>query len=106
MSAVGSTGKRAGARRAAPARPVGRLLALAVGVTLCVVAWGFLVLNAIDFGTAARGGESSAWWLLGVCSLGAVACLFIGLILIARIARVLGITADPEKPAGGRRAAR
>ncbi len=88
-------GKRVGARRKRTFRPV--LLALALGVTLSVVAWAYLVLAAIDFGKEARGGNGTAWLLLAVASLGAVACLFLGLILISRTARALGITGDPER---------
>lgn len=106
MSAVGTTGKRAGARRASPGRPRATLLALALGITCCVIAWGYLVFTAIDFGAAARNGESDAWWLLGGCSVGAVACLFVGLMLIARLSRALGVTGEPDRPVGGRRAAR
>ena len=91
---VVAQGKRVGARRKRTFRPV--LLALALGVTLSVVAWGYLVLAAIDFGKEARGGNGSAWLLLGLASIGAVACLFLGLILISRTARALGITGNPD----------
>ena len=84
------TGKRAGPKRKRRFDAV--LLLLALAVTVCVVAWGYLVKAAIDFGVSARGGESGAWLFLGLASLGAVACLFIGLILVARILRRLGIT--------------
>lgn len=108
MSAVASQGKRAGPRRAA--RPAHRirpaLLGLATAITLCVVAWGYLVFTAIDFGVLARSGQTEAWWFLGMSSLGAAACLFLGLILIGRLTRELGVTAGPERPAGGKRAAR
>lgn len=67
-------------------------------MTLAVVAWGYLVYAAIDFGATARGGESTAWWFLALASLGAVACLFVGLMLIARLLRRLGITSDPATP--------
>lgn len=116
-------GKRAGSRRGPRPhksfRPV--LLALALGITLSVVAWGYLVYAAIDFGSTARGGDSTAWWFLAVASIGAVACLFFGLMLIARLLRQLGITQppappgspdgegdgpEPPRPIGGRRAAR
>jgi hypothetical protein len=103
-------GSRRGPRPKRSFRPV--LLLLALGVTGCIVAWGYLVWAAIDFGNTARGGDSTAWWLLGLASLGAVACLFVGLMLIAAITRRLGITKAPEKqseeprPVGGRRAAR
>ena len=66
-------------------------------MTLAVVAWGYLVFAAIDFGSSARGGQVVAWWLLAVASLGAVACLFVALILMARISRRLGITRRPER---------
>jgi hypothetical protein len=97
-------------------------------VTLAVVAWGYLVYAAIDFGATARSGNPEAWWFLAVASLGAVACLFVGLMLIVRLLRRLGITSGAEaapppdeagsageageakpvatRPVGGRRAAR
>jgi hypothetical protein len=84
-------------------------------MTASIVAWGYLVYLAIDFGTSARGGESRAWWFLGLSSLGAVLCLFLGLVLVARLLRALGITAPPPshdapptptRTPGGRRAAR
>src|SRR5688500_5872456 len=57
-------GKHAGARTVERPEPVphgarsgrGALLALALGTTLCLVAWGYLVWAAIDFGRKARGG--------------------------------------------------
>lgn len=113
---MASSGKRAGSRRG-PKQRTGlnrAALALAAGVTLCVVAWGYLVWVAIDFGTSARSGQSGAWALLALASIGAMACLFAGLLMIARLLRVLGITSAPDEPseptaprvAGGRRAAR
>jgi hypothetical protein len=63
-----------------------------------VVAWGYLVYAAIDFGATARGGESQAWWFLAVSSFGAVACLFIGLMLVARLLRRLGISGGSPEP--------
>lgn len=108
--APATAGKRAGSRRAArPERSFQpRLLGLALAVTAAVVAWGYLVYAAIDFGTQARGGESAAWFFLALASVGAVACLFVGLMLIARLGRALGLTRDPATPApppGGRRRA-
>lgn len=110
-----SEGKHAGSRRGP--RPKRRfqpaLFLLALGVTGCIVAWGYLVYAAIDFGSTARGGDSNAWWFLALASVGAVACLFVGLLLVARITRRLGITKPPApktpdepRPIGGRRAAR
>ncbi|WP_121253682.1 hypothetical protein [Nocardioides ferulae] len=95
-------GKRAGARRGTRRRPAlqPRLLGLALAVTVSVVAWGYLVYAAIDFGAAARGGDRDAWWFLALASLGAVACLFVGLMLVARLLRELGITRPPEPETG------
>jgi len=117
-----TSGKRAGSRRGArsprPARTLGRAaLAICVGITLCVIAWGYLVYAAIDFGTAARGGSgSSAWALMGLASLGAIACLFVGLLLVSRLLEALrGSSSSSEdaaspppgpRPVGGKRAAR
>ena len=114
---MASSGKRAGSRRGVKQRsaPDPAALGLAIGITLCVVAWGYLVYLAIDFGTSARSGASGSWALLGLASIGAIACLFAGLVLIGRLLRTLGITTAPDGPppeptpprvAGGRRAAR
>lgn len=107
-------GSRRGPRRQRTFQPA--LLLLALGITACIVAWGYLVYAAIDFGSTARGGDSTAWWFLGLASVGAVACLFVGLMLVARLLRRLGITSGPPpkqpdepvepRPIGGRRAAR
>lgn len=116
-----ATGKRAGSRKGAKQkasfnRPA---LVLALAITACVVAWGYLVYLAIDFGTSARAGDSGAWALLVLSSLGAVACLFAGLLFVSRLLRALGLsshTDEDDSPApepaqahrtpGGRRAAR
>ena len=91
---------------------------LALGITFSIVAWGYLVYAAIDFGASARNGSSTAWGFLALASVGAVACLFFGLMLVAHLLRQLGITKSPERPdpehddpdqprpIGGRRAAR
>ncbi|MEZ5095616.1 MAG: hypothetical protein R2731_05600 [Nocardioides sp.] len=107
-----ATGKRGGSRRSArPRAGLGPdVLFLASGITLAVVAWGYLVYTAIDFGAQARGGESTAWWFLALASVGAVACLFGALMLVARLARALGLVRPPGggPPAaggGGHRAA-
>lgn len=84
-------GKRAGSRRGPRTKrqfsPA--LLGLSLGVTALVVAWGYLVVAAIDFGTEARSGRSEAWWFLALASVGAVACLFAGLMLVTRILQLL-----------------
>lgn len=103
------TAKRAGSRRAPrPRRGLSRpLLLLAAGITGCVVAWGYLVYAAVDFGRTARAGDAAAWWFLGLAALGGVACLFVGLMLGARLLRAVGVVADRSaRPVGGRRAAR
>lgn len=94
-------GKHGGSRRGAKPKPSFRpgLLALALGVTLAVVAWGYLVYAAVDFGSKGRGGDDRAWWFLGLAGVGAVACLFIGLMLIVRLLRTLGLTSGPEPEA-------
>ena len=113
--ALVSTGKRAGSRKGAPQPRTLNRSALLIGaaITLCVVAWGYLVYAAIDFGTAARGGSgSTAWLFMGLACLGAIACLFVGLLLVARLMRALGVTSPPDspdappRPVGGKRAAR
>jgi hypothetical protein len=85
------------------------LLLLALGITAAVVAWGYLVYLAIDFGTDARDGDSMGWWMLGLATVGAIACLFLGMILGARFFQRLRADATPPPPPrtpGGRRAAR
>ena len=108
-----SSGKRAGSRQKRGFRP--SLLVLALAITLCVVAWGYLVYAAIDFGSAARQEEDdAAWFYLAVAAVGAVACLFLGFMLVARFSRAIGLTAAPAPrpkrdaavPKGGKRAAR
>lgn len=112
MTAVAG-GKRAGERTKARLRP--DLLLLAVGITFALVAWGYLVLASIDFGATARhDGKGSAWLLLAVAALGAMACLFLAFMLAVRLSRALGLTStpapppkrDPNAPKGGKRAAR
>ena len=111
---MGSTGKRAGARRAAaPRRGLdGGALLLSTGVTLCVIAWGFLVYAAIEFGVTARAGESPAWAFMGLAAVGAMACLFFGLMLGSLLLEKLSTPRSPAddlpatRPAGGKRAAR
>jgi hypothetical protein len=74
-----------------------------------VVAWGYLVYLAIDFGTAARDGDAAGWWLLALATVGAIACLFLALMLGTRlVARLRDGSASPTppRPPGGRRAAR
>ena len=101
-------GKHSGARRAAPAPSSSgrRRLVLGVSCALLVVAWIVLVKAAIDFGQSARGGDSSAWIFLVIASLGAIACLFAGLLLGVRLLVALGVLSEVPRVAGGRRARR
>ena len=90
-------------------RQTGPLLLLALGITAAVVAWGYLVYLAINFGTKARDGDTAAWWFLGLATIGAIACLFAGMMLVVRLfVRLKGGVPPPRPPRmpGGRRAAR
>ena len=107
-------GSRKAPRSARPPRSNDRHAAVyAAGVTFAVVAWGYLVWAAIDFGATARSGNSAAWTFLVLACIGAASCLFAGLMLGVRLLTVVGILAPPPgspeapaRPAGGRRAAR
>ena len=90
---------RAGARRGErPKRQLDlRLAGIAAAATFALVAWGFLVWAAIDFGRSARGGDGQAWLFLAIASLGAVACLFLALMLATVLLRMVGILAE-RKP--------
>jgi len=116
-----TTGKRTTqGRHAAPARleestapkrssSTGPLLLLALGITAAVVAWGYLVYLAIDFGTSARDGDATGWWMLALSTIGAIACLFIAMMLGTRLFAKIkaGVPPPgPPRPPGGRRAAR
>lgn len=94
MSTVAEgAGKRAGSRKA-PKKKVSvepSLLLHAGGVTFCVIAWGYLVMAAIDFGASAREGSPQAWLFLLVACIGAACCLFAGLMLGSRLLSALGL---------------
>ena len=82
---------------------------LSLLVTLTLVAWGVLVFAAIDFGREARSGEPDAWTFLGLAAAGATACLFVTMILGAKLVGLVRgrtATAPPPRLPGGRRAAR
>jgi len=89
--------------------PHGRaMIVLAAGATATLVAWGFLVIQAISFGAAAKDGKGAAWVFLFLATLGATACLFMALILGNKL-RLLLKGDEPIKPTripGGRRASR
>ena len=103
MTGVGKHTGEPTERRPLPRR---RLLVLALGITLTLVAWGFLVWAAIDFGADARGGETLAWVFLALATLGATACLFVTLILGTKVLAVLRGETPHPRTAGGRRASR
>lgn len=103
------TGERAEESTAyvAPKPPRRKILVLALIVTATLVAWGVLVYAAIDFGAEARSGEPTAWAFLAISTLGAAACLFVTLLLGARmLALIKGREQAPPRPGGGHRAAR
>ena len=82
-------GARRGERRRRQFQPL--VVGIAAASVLALVAWAFLVWAAIDFGRTARGGDSQAWLFLAIASLGAVACLFLALMLGTLLLRKLGI---------------
>lgn len=83
---------------------------IALGITATLVAWGFLVWAAIDFGGQARAGATIAWAFLALATVGAAACLFIALILAGRVIDAFRSPLNPPPhtlvPPGGRRARR
>jgi hypothetical protein len=101
-------GRHSGARRAAqrPSSSGRRRLLLGGGCVLLVIAWIVLVKAAIDFGRSARAGDGSAWIFLVIASLGAIACLFAGLVLGVRLLVALNVLSEVPRVAGGRRARR
>jgi disulfide bond formation protein DsbB len=100
-------GKHSGERTEQVAHPRRRLIVLTLGITATLVAWGFLVWAAIDFGAQARGGETPAWAFLGLATIGAAACLFLTLILGTKVLATLrGQPRAPATVSAGRRAAR
>jgi hypothetical protein len=117
-----TTGKRAAPRHSGPRADGspetrrggalggrGPLLLLALGITAAVIAWGFLVYLAIDFGTSARDGDAAGWWLLALTTIGAIACLFVAMMLGTRLVAAFRdgpAPSGPPRPPGGRRAAR
>lgn len=88
---VGSAQKRQGGGRS-----LAGVLLLAAGVTATVVAWGVLDLAAIAFGRSARDGQEGDWMFLALATVGAIACMFLAILLAARIQAVL--RGDPTRP--------
>lgn len=92
-------GARRGSRRAVrQRRPLARrAFGLLGGALVAGVAWAVLVYAGIRFGQSARGGDGLAWLFLLIAALGAVACLFLALMLGSHAWRSLGST--PRTPA-------
>lgn len=89
--------------------PKRQIFVLALLIVLTLVAWGALVYAAIAFGRDARSGDAASWTFLGIASAGATACLFVTMILGARLVGVVRARQQPAPPPrlpGGRRAAR
>ena len=90
------------------------LVALVAGAVASGFAWYFLVRAAVDFGHAARGGQTAAWAFTGAATLGAIGCMLLMFVLLARTSRTAGTmrasraarVSKPQRSAGGRRAAR
>lgn len=108
-----AVGRHSDTRTEQPAAGLDRssrvIAALATALTIALVAWIYLVWLAIDFGARARAGTGGeAWWLLAATSLGAMACLFLALIMLTRLGRVwgVGVRPSPDRLPGGRRRAR
>ena len=81
-----SAGRRRADTKAHPRpRQWPKALLLVLGVLAAAGAWLFLVRAAIDFGRAARvDGEASLWLLTVGSSIGAVLCLLLAFVLVAR----------------------
>jgi hypothetical protein len=106
---MSDVGKHSGDSVEEPPRVVhrSRLIKLALGITLAIVAWGYLVSAAIHFGGQGRDGAGSAWVFMAFATIGATACLFVMLILASKVLGTLrGEVPGSRSSGGGRRAAR
>jgi hypothetical protein len=70
------------------------------------LAWAVLVYYAIQLGSDAKAGETAAWVLLAIATVGAIGCLFLALILGGRVYELLRGEPHPAAVPGGRRARR
>lgn len=87
-----------------------QMMILAAAVAATLIAWAFLVAQAISFGRTAKDGEGVAWVFLFLATLGATACMLVCLILGNKLRLLLKgevpeVKASERTP-GGRRAAR
>ena len=92
-----------------------RSVLLLAAVTGTLVVWGLLVFAAIDFGGKARKGEPGNWWFLALATIGAMACMFLAILLAIRLHAEMRGQGPPSRPRrttsgggkhGGKRAAR
>ena len=96
-------GKHSGPSKEKRSNALPQVLLLALATTATVVAWGYLVVEAVDFGVMVRNGKSDALVLLIMATIGAMACLFLALILVTRALRALGgLGAGGAGGSGGR----
>ena len=101
-----SAGRRRADKKAAPrSARLPYVVLLALGVVAAAAAWVFLVRAAIDFGQAARDGQSAAWAVCGAATVGAAVCLMLVFVLVARGWRMLGLRSEyqPRRSSGGKR---
>lgn len=85
----------------------GRRVSLSVlAAVATLLAWAVLVYFAIQIGTRIRGGNSGAWVLLVIAVIGAVACLFLALLIGGRLFEGARTAAHAPHPTGGRRVRR
>lgn len=97
------TGRRRASVKRSGLGAVPTLVLLVLGVAASVVAWVFLVRAAIDFGHTALDGQAIAWAFTAGATVGAVGCLLLTFVLLARVKRVLGI-GSAYRPRRSRRA--
>ncbi len=80
---------------------------LVLGAVAGSGAWLYLVRAAIDFGGAARGGDTPAWAFTAAATLGASVCLVLVFVLLSRGLVTVGVVSDYRpRRAAGRRASR
>lgn len=108
MTTQGSGRRRASKHSQPRAKrgPTPRAIAAVLGAVAAGVAWFFLVRAAIDFGNAARDGNSLGWAFTLAASLGAVVCLMLVLVLVTRALVALSLISEykPRRAAAKRRA--
>lgn len=89
-------GSRRDSDRRSPRPGARRPLQTAIGIAGVLAAWGALTLLAIKFARSAAAGQAMGWIFMAVAGIGAVACLYLALMLIIRVATGASSTAVPE----------